>query len=155
MCCLPLQVFVWCQIVLTYFLTLLFSILTILLFFNEYVEGYYAFLMFLFILPLYGACGINLWYASDKSQKGRAFLKLSCIFVLVSVTLICLWAIMYNWSITPYHEVYIGSGSKKNGSYSKVSKATYVWEQILCLSIISVIYVTSWIACEQWANCAN
>ena len=70
-CCMPLQVYIWLIVALTYIITLLFTVLTILLFFNEYVETYYAIFMVLFILPLFVACGLNWWYCSNRTKKGR------------------------------------------------------------------------------------
>ena len=123
------MVSIWILAGITYFLALYWTVGIFLLIFNAYVDSYYVAFLFLFTVPIYFACGLFFVHTNAKDQKGRGYLKLAVVLMLVSIFLTYLWCIYYYTALSDQKEVHTGVGGKdEKGNYSKRSKNSYVFE---------------------------
>ena len=117
--------------------------------FNEYYDGYYIGVCFLFLIPLYVAVGIFCWYGDSKKKDERFWLVYASGLAAISIFLIYVYTIYYIQNDYQGNKYYSGWGEKDEpGNYSTKSKTSYVLEQLCVGMAYFAILIYACFACS-------
>lgn len=106
---------------------------------NDLVAWWYPLVNLFLLIPTYIAASFFVvWFGKDcVSSRGRLFC--GCIMVIVSTSLVAVWAVIYFVWIYKKDTVYYGWGTTEE-NYMKYQKKYYIFRELL----FAVIVITAW-----------
>ena len=90
-----MRVGIWFIDFLIVYLTVYYTFVAVLRFFNEYYDGYYPVILLLALVPLYVAFVLFYIYTNATSKSGRNKLFYGVILAIVSLILWLTWEFVY------------------------------------------------------------
>ena len=128
----------------------------LLLCFNAYFDGYFVGVAFLLLLPLYIACALLIIFVSDKTSRGRAWLKWACLLVVLSILGLIIWTCVYINNLYEDKYVYEGLGDRDDGgNYTFESKRSYLTKAVLFSICVIILFVYFFFVCMAWEGLAE
>ena len=133
----------------------------ILIYENEYFDRVYPTLIAVFLVI--NLCAIVLWvvyFVAEDSRGSRALVPWAFLAYSVGSLLITLWVVIYIFGMYKREKVFVRSWEEDDGTepdsdgkkhnYTRVSKTTYVIENIWAPLIVSVTYGFMFILAYNW-----
>ena len=119
-CCIPLKVGIWFIEFFVFFLTINYSFVAVLLFFNEYHPPYYPAVLLISLIPIYFAFCIFYVFVNSTTKTGRWRLFIATVMAAVTVLLWIIWQITYITVLYDEEVLYTGMGDKEaRGNYGR------------------------------------
>ena len=109
-CCCPLYFGIWVITFIIFFIAIAYTFNAFMLFFNETIDMYYIFVLFLLYIPLYIAFVFYILYSASEKKSERYKLFLGTLLVILTLVLSCLWTVYYYNSLYERRYVYVGTG---------------------------------------------
>ena len=106
---------------------------------NDRVAWWYCLINLILLVPQYLAAGyFVVWFGKDDVSN-RGSLKCACIMVIVSQSLLAVWAVVYYVWIYDGETVYWGWGTSEEG-YIKYQKKYFIFRELAWAVIVLVAF---------------
>ena len=152
-CCCPLSCGVATIAQLTVFIVIYLTIDSIFIFFNEYVDPIYPFVILVLTIPLWVAACMYECNFRSKNKGRRGLLKWSILITIIVLVLLGAWAVYYFTKIYKYNDFYQGTGDKDDRyNYSRTPKTTFIVFLVFIVVVFIVLYAYFWCVSESWAE---
>jgi len=118
---------------------------------NDQVAWWFPLVNLVLLIPTYIAASFFVvWFGKDcVSSRGRLFC--GCIMVIVSTSLVAVWAVIYFVWIYKRDTVYYGWG-KKEEDYIKYQKKYYIFRELMYAVLVITAYAYFLCVCLRYST---
>jgi len=126
--------------ILTVVLVTIFFVWNFFLFLNEYLHWWYVLVCMFLLCPSLVAASFCISYFTKDSKTTRALLFTSQILIIVSISLLQVWNLVYFVWIYKKDAFYAGMGDIPTNTYTKQSKKTFLFTMLAETVVILVLW---------------
>jgi hypothetical protein len=119
---------------------------------NEYDDWWYVLVGLILLIPMIIACCFFIVFYADECDSTRNKLKVSCMLVIISITLVATWNTCYFYFLYKYPDVYTGS---PDTGYLKQTKKQYIVWSLVLGAAIDAIYSYFLCVCITYKDAVN
>jgi len=134
--CFPIKLGVYAIGIITFCLLLFLFVEIFYCLLNEYDDWWYVLVGEVLLIPLVLACTFFVVFFAKETDTTRTTLFAGCQLVLISVTLLAVWNVVYFYFFYKYDAVYTGTADL--GYIKQTKKQFIVWSMFLAAAIDSV-----------------
>lgn len=119
---------------------------------NEYDDWWYVLVGLVLLIPHIVACCFFIVFFASETDTTRSTLKVGCMLVIISVTLLAVWNTVYFHYLYKYPDVYTGS---PDTGYLKQTKKQYIVWSLVLAAAIDAVYAYFLCVCQTYKNALN
>lgn len=150
--CFPIKCGVITIGVITFVLLILLFVEVFYCLLNEYDDWWYVLVGLVLLIPHIVACCFFIVFFASETDTTRSTLKVGCMLVIISVTLLAVWNTVYFHYLYKYPDVYTGS---PDTGYLKQTKKQYIVWSLVLAAAIDAVYAYFLCVCQTYKNALN